>query len=240
MAALPEFTKPPITEVVSSITFNKLSSFLSPHVGQLWERYRSDFPDCRDLPPLAVVIESPDPAGLRSFEYSDVPPLPRSWFISRDQTNLIQFQQDRFLFNWKRVRDDSVYPRYSTVKSKFDDLFQEFLGFLSETNTGSVDPIQYELTYVNHILFEDGLQTNADIGEVFKDFCWDSSSERFLSPPEVLDWRSKISVPELPGRLHYSMRSATRNIDKKNLVVFELIVRGMANDKTDESKDKWL
>ena len=79
------------------------------------------------------------------------PPLRRTWMISENGCNLIQVQQDRFLFNWKRTLDQNVYPSYEKVIGDFETYFESFMKFLDDVNVSRPVLRQFDLTYVNFI-----------------------------------------------------------------------------------------
>jgi hypothetical protein len=54
--SLPEYHNPPIDEVVCGVLFEPLRSFLLPHFGLLWERFRKEYPKCQEVAPLLPVI----------------------------------------------------------------------------------------------------------------------------------------------------------------------------------------
>ncbi len=239
---LPDFEKPPIVEVVCGIQFDELGSLLAPHLGLLWEKYKADYPDCQEVPPLARAIErfdevvSPD-IGI---DLTGKPPLPRIWFVHSKQHGLIQVQRDRFLHNWKRVEQGEDYPRYEAVIGMFRDRLSTFEQFISENALGEIKPQQYEITYVNHIPQEEGWESFGELGKVFPDFDWRAEAERFLPKPEAINWRTSFTLPENSGRLHVAIRSAQRRDDERPLLLCDLTVRGMAADSSKEAMWKWF
>src|SRR5438552_8588615 len=80
---LPDFDNPPVIEVVCGMQFKPLGSLLAPHLGLLWDRFTAEYPTCQEVAPLAAVIERLGDATTPSLEFavSDVPPLPRVWFV---------------------------------------------------------------------------------------------------------------------------------------------------------------
>ena len=82
----------------------------------------------------------------------EVFPMPRFWFIAKDDATLIQIQKSAFLFNW-RLRAEE-YPRFERVFEAYRKHRSAFIQFLKEDlNTGKIEQAKYQLTYVN--LFED-------------------------------------------------------------------------------------
>src|SRR5579864_3244884 len=119
---LPDFTSPPVGEVVLSVQFARISSLQAAHLGLLWERYRAEFPRTETHPPLPTVKDFSKPALAEAavrFELRQPQTVPRVWFLNSPGTELIQIQADRFVCNWRRVVPSDVYPRYPYVRDRF-------------------------------------------------------------------------------------------------------------------------
>jgi uncharacterized protein (TIGR04255 family) len=196
---------------------------LASHLGLLWERVRSEYPACQEVAPLTPVLERFGGEATVHFEFTDVPPLPRVWYLREDETGLIQVQRDRFLHNWKKVLPSDEYPRYHTVIRQFEDRLRDFERFVTEQKIGEIKLAQYELTYVNHIPRGDKLQSLADVGRLFPDFAWQPREGRFLPHPNGINWRTITDMPDRMGRLHAAIRTATRS-DGQHILLFELTV----------------
>jgi uncharacterized protein (TIGR04255 family) len=240
MTDLPDYDHPPVREVVCGILFESLKNLLAPHLGLLWESFRAEYPTCRQVAPLASPVERfGKPAKVEEVEVSDVPPLPRVWFVHRDENAIIQVQQDRFLYNWRKVRQDDEYPRYGAVIAKFRDQLEVFVSFLHEQSIGEMTPVQYEMTYVNEILRGSGWDHRGQIGEVFPDLSWRPAASRFLSEPESVNCRFTFQMPEQKGRLHVAMRSAERRDDDQEVLLLELTARGISDAGRMEAMWDW-
>ena len=237
---LPDYDRPPVVEVACGIHFSPLKSLLAPHLGLLWERFKPEYPICQEVAPLSPVIERFDQPASIDVELTDKPPLPRIWFIHERETGIVQVQRDRFLHNWKKIRPEDEYPRYPTVIKLFRDRLSRFETFLDDTNLGSIEPLQYELTYVNHILSGEGWNTISEVGQIFPDSAWRAGTDRFLSTPETISWRSSFVLPDQVGRLHVSIRNGNRKQDNRSVVVCELTARGMSNDTSRDAMWQWF
>jgi hypothetical protein len=148
------FDSPPVVEVACSVLFSAAKPLRGLHIGLYVERIRRDFPRIEEVPPLVAMIEPRDSGavGLEiGFAVGPLPPLRRIWLISEDGRNLIQLQEDRFVFNWKKAAADDRYPSYDEVIERFDTQFVRFLAFLADQDIGPLAYRQFELTYVNHI-----------------------------------------------------------------------------------------
>jgi hypothetical protein len=97
--SLPEYENPPINEVVCGLLFKRLDGLLNPYLGILWEKYKPEYAECREVAPLLPVIETFDQPSQSESQYVDVLPLPRTWFVHVDGNGVIQVQRDRFLHN---------------------------------------------------------------------------------------------------------------------------------------------
>lgn len=224
-APIRSFESPPVVEVVFGVHFAALPSLQTAHYGAFWERIRDHYPECQDHPPLTPVFERFDKKGSPKFEFSNVPPLRRTWFVHHEKTSIIQMQRDRFLCNWRKVNPDDEYPRYASLIEPFDRNLEAFSGFASEYDLGKLEHQQYELTYVNRIHQSDGWQTPADLGSVFPDFHWRENEQRFLPAPERVNWVTTFQLPEQSGRLHVSIRTAAVQEGEQELFL-ELTARG--------------
>lgn len=163
-ADLPEFKTPPVVEVVLSIQFDDLVEFRHVDVGPLWDVFRDGFPSVTEHPPLAPEFEifghpgAERPLALRMLPIAQVfavPPMPRFWFENEQKTEIIQFQQNRFIHNWKKPDDSASYPRYETIKDSFAAGFAKFEHFVSKQGMAAPIINQCEISYINHIHVDD-------------------------------------------------------------------------------------
>jgi len=234
---IPAFEQPPVNEVICGIAFLPLERLLVPHIGLLWEKFRADYPTCKEADPLVPLVETfESPQATPDLA---IPFLPRVWFISRDDNAIIQLQRDRFLHNWRKVRPTDQYPRYNTVRTQFEERLLAFREFITENELGTISPLQFEMTYLNHIPIGKGWEKLADVGNVFPDLQWRTSRE-FLGAPERLTWRTAFPLPNQTGRLHVSVSSGMRRHDNLAVLVFELTVRGIGADRSLDGLWEWL
>jgi len=236
---LPDYDNPPVSEVVFGIQFKKLNTIKAPDTGILWEKLdRKEYPKCKEMPPLPKVIERFDvPSSQRpsiTIEEYEHPPLPRLFFINAGENHLIQVQQDRLHQNWRKLKSDDEYPRYVKLYPKFIKSWKLFTSFVKELNLGTLEPDQYELTYVNHISRGEGWVNLTDIENVFPEFqC--RAGDRFLPEPENIAWRRVYRLPEDNGRLHVSLRLAVSRELSDRIMILDLTARGF-----NKEMDTWF
>lgn len=174
------------------------------------------------------------------FPYVGELPPPRVWLESGDGNRLIQVQRDRFLHNWKKERDTDIYPHYDHVIGNFRTCLATFEEFLEDRKFEKIDPIQYELTYINHILKGEGWDIPDDIGNIFPDFSRRKSEKRFLPSPETINWQTSFVFPERAGRLRVSIRLGERKSDRLPIILLELTARGIGADRSRSSMWSWF
>jgi len=152
---LPDYERPPVSEVVLSIQFASNAQFQIVHAGLFWNLIRDQFPNVSEQVPLQPVFETfggpAIAAGPIQVQTFSSPPFPRFWFESEDRAYVLQLQQDRILFNWRAISSGSVYPRYEALRERFTREVQRLAEFFEGQKIGSLSPNQCEVTYINSI-----------------------------------------------------------------------------------------
>ena len=236
----PDYDNPPVIEVVCGIHFKPINEFLAPHLGLLWEKFRSDYPICQEVAPLSPVIERFGGDQRFGLEIHDVPPLPRIWFVHKKDTGIIQIQRDRFLHNWRKMRPEDEYPRYPNVIKMFIDRLSQFKKFLIVNEFEDLEPLQFEMTYINHIWQGEAWTNLKEVGKVFPDFNLRYDKKRFLPEPESINWRTSFVLPQEEGRLNATIRNGKHRETGQPMISLDLTVRGIGEDKTKEGMLTWF
>ena len=237
----PDYENPPVIEVVCGLLFKPLRKFLTPHVGLLWEQYKPEYTECSEVAPLDAEIERFESSSSQmTLEIANVPPLPRVWFIHQDGNSLIQVQRDRFLHNWRKNSPEDAYPRYHAIKETLRKRFIKFQSFLEEHQLGPIEPLQYEMTYINHIPQGEGWKTLGEIGELFPDFPFQFNKERFLPEPSTVNWRTTFALPEKTARMHVAIRHVRLRSSGLPIILLELSVRGMGEESSTIGMWDWF
>jgi uncharacterized protein (TIGR04255 family) len=234
---LPEYEDPPVTEVVCGVQFKPLENFRMPHFGLFWKQIEKQYPAFQETAPLLPTVEryglSENQEPQLQFAFNDLP-LPRIWFLDSKGTGLLQLQRDRLLHNWKKNEPTDAYPRYHVVIEKFKDQLHNFEAFLREHSLGTIEPFQYEMTYVNQIQKGEGWTDLTELGSVFRGQQSKSTEADFLPPVEHVNLKSSFLLPENKGRLHISVR------DAHPALLFELTVRGFPGDRSRDAMWPWF
>lgn len=216
----PNFERPPINELVCGVVFERLRLFTAPFVGLLWNEYRADFPKAEHAPLLVSERTAAEALSLEQITF------PRIWFVHRDERTLIQVQNDRFLFNWRKVEREDEYPRFAYVIEEFRKHFERFNKFISEHNLGVLEVKTGELSYINHFLVGEGWNSLADIGSILPDMSWQHREGRYLPTPKLMSWRALFKLPKDKGDLTAKVDLGRRTTDDREILVLDLTARG--------------
>jgi uncharacterized protein (TIGR04255 family) len=146
----------PLIEVALSVQFQPLINFTSAHAGDFWGEIRSEFPIAQEQPLLGPIDEIFGTASQLRFGFQFIGPGIRNWFVSQDQSYLLQIQKDRFAINWRKTASTPEYPRYPAIRDRFLELFSQFEKYLGRNEVGACDINIYEVSYINQWRLKDG------------------------------------------------------------------------------------
>lgn len=243
---LPAFGRPPVAEVALSVGFDPLAGLSVLDIYDFYrDRYLARFPTTEDKVPYAMPIER---FGTRArvpdvrLEVIDQPSMLRHWFISEDNSELIQVQSDWFGRNWRKPRDDFRYQRYPSIRSPFVEDLTAFGTFAKDRGRGELVPTQAEITYVNHIQRDGIWSTHGEVAKVVR--YWDSwDSGPFPERPEQVQFAVSYLIPsaESPiGRLHVNLQPAFSSDSDEPIFVLNLTARGRVAERTIEGALEFL
>lgn len=105
MTGNPKYNNPPVVETVIGVQFPELRGFHAAHFGLYWETIRDRYAKVENRPTLEPDRErfprQPIPL-LPAIQALQRMPTNRVWFTDTSDSQLIQLQSDRFLFNWRQ------------------------------------------------------------------------------------------------------------------------------------------
>jgi uncharacterized protein (TIGR04255 family) len=237
----PDYDNPPVVETVLSAEFAPVTQWQVPHFGLFWHQIRHDYPQCEVKPALSSTVEEfeiPQPKdGDPLLQLLDQPPI-RCWFVA--DTTLVQVQNDRLIYNWRKGQSTLPYPRYDTsVRPGFEKLWRQFITFLQGEAIQPPQVVQCEVTYVNHLPRGEGWHSFNDLAAVFP---WWSGvkSNAFLPAPEAIRWNISFIMPEKLGRLRVSLVPGVRRSDGREILQLSLTARGNPENSTIEGVLSWF
>jgi uncharacterized protein (TIGR04255 family) len=228
---LADYDRPPVIEVVYGVMFAPLKAWKLPHVGLFWQRILEEFPRCEHALPIGPPEFVDSPTGL---------PIPRVWLINEADDRLVQLQPGRFLFNWRRREGAGAYPRYESLSDQFFNLFRDFQGFVAENKLGKIEVSQYELTYINHVLEQEGWRFPASIGRVIEHLSWKKERYKFLPEPSTTNWQARFDFDEGPGFLSVKLNPARHAKEEKSMLALALSARGLPAEVPLDNLNTWF
>jgi len=231
-----------VIETLLGVQFAPIESFSIPHFGLYWTRIRDSYPNQEVKPPLGPIVEEFGDRvqlGLQlGIELSDQPDV-RCWFIDESSAQLIQVQRDRFIRNWRKVRDGDLYPRYANLKPRFRDDWEDFCSFLEDAGLRRPEITQCEVTYINHITSGRGWEGFGRADKVLTVLSSDPGRV-FLPEPEIVHLNLSFLMPDKRGRLRVTLQPAIRRQDAKEVLQLTLTARGRPVSPRTEDVLEWL
>jgi uncharacterized protein (TIGR04255 family) len=237
-AALPNFSNPPVVEVVCGIQYDGVDGWKTPHFGLYWDRIRSEFQDFEEHSPLPHLRLEVERAESR-IEMPLLPPLRRVYFLKRPGNFLIQIQPSRFLYNWRKVHDSDAYPRFKAPYTGFVQEWQRFRQFVKDEDLGPEPRAKiFELTYINHI-FDEGVSFPKDIWS-FLAFYSSTPQATTARDATGLAFQVVWPLPENLGSLILDMKHGYMGQRDKEMLLVELSARGKGSDNPAEMEQWFL
>lgn len=234
----PSFKNPPLIEVVAGVQFENPLGFKTLDLADVWEGFdKKKFPKYREMPPLDPILEN----NVQLIDFRNIPPMRRFWFEDSDDSALIQVQEDRLIYNWKRPEKNyeeiNCYPRYENVIEDFFKYFSVFQEVLKAKDVTNLNPSFLELSYINLIdLPTEGLSA---IEKIFRDMRW-GAGDRILPVAENVRSRRFFEIPDLPLKLVADITTRQKKRDGKVVLQYELSVRGPVKDISMETMREWF
>ena len=151
-AHLPTYERPPLNEVVYGVQFNPPQDFTSVHIREVWDLFRSEFPVVDEQPPLQPQFETFGGAATQmglQFQFGPPPRKTRLWFISADESHLLQFQDDRLLLNWRRRENGADYPNFEGIFPILTRSLKTLSDWFRTAFDHELEVNQAEVTYIN-------------------------------------------------------------------------------------------
>jgi hypothetical protein len=141
MTIHPQLDLPPIHEVVCGCRFASIEKLTALHLGVYWASCRDRYPKHEIHPPLDT------PIGAFKMV------TPRAWFVSEDDSLIVQIQHDRLYVNW-RARGGK-YPRFTSgdhpLLQRTLDEIRAFSAFCSDEFKQDVQQTLQELAKIDHL-----------------------------------------------------------------------------------------
>ncbi|MCY3952240.1 MAG: TIGR04255 family protein [bacterium] len=226
---LPDFADPPVVETVLGVSFLEVPQLTSTQIVRFWGQHLADaLPSDAERAPYNVPVErfpAPPPREELSVRLRVEPPPTR--FMFSDDNHLVQIQSDWFAYNWRKTLARPDYERYEAGRERFQSHLEQFSAFLHEDLEARLQPVQCEITYVNHVALVAPTAGAGPLGAVLRDV--QPTVGAYLPEPHHAEFSSQYEMhaEDVVGRLHVSARTAAVDRDSDALlVVLALTARG--------------
>jgi len=203
--------KIPLDEIIFDIGFKKLENFKTEEVSLYQKEIDKKF---TKIESKQYLPKKPNTADI-NYLFSNI----RSWLINKNEDEVIQLQNDRFVYNWRKRSTE--YNSYEDKRKDFIKYFDKFCTFY-KTKELNFDLLQ--LSYRNHIdldYFKSDFDLNK-IDEIFPFLKIDS----FKSVGKIQNYQQIIEIKTFQEdnvSLIIKIQYGTRNFDQKPLIIYEII-----------------
>lgn len=237
-ASLPQFDAPPVIETVLSAQFSQIPHFSNAHAGWFWKNYLDSSWD--QIKQVSRLEEKNERFGEEAVWAPDVgrftiqtqPQVERLQIIKSENQRMIQIQDSRFIYNWRKPQDGG-YPSYEKLLPEFRENFSKFQQFSSDSGNPDLKLEQWEVTYVNYIPKGELWNSLADWTKICPSF---SSIVTDVSGQVIDGFRGSWSfvIENNKGRLHVDMKHARAANEKgAEILLLQLTARGPINKDVD-------
>lgn len=150
----PDFERSPLNEFVLGIQFAQPHGYQQIYAGEVWSLFRDRFPHVEEHPALTPEFETFGiPQGLQiNLGMVSGAAHDRFWFLSPNRQQIIQFQHDRLLHNWREVEGQTEkYPRFEALIETFREEIIALDTYIRKFDSKGLQINQAEVSYINHI-----------------------------------------------------------------------------------------
>lgn len=227
------FHRPPINELVIATYFNPpLFMLRSEHIGLFWSKIRKEFPAVEQQAPVGGA------EALQSLS-GEFFPMPRFWFVSEDQINLIQLQKNAFMLNWRRR--DADYPHFAeNLKPAFDKYYRIFEEVAREdAGATEINVDLCELTYINMIEACEYWRGPQDTARVIPSFVMPETRIATSAAPAFNC--TYVYVPSKNLQLRVGIRNGEKTASPETpVLVLEIKATGRLGQVGKSAADEWF
>lgn len=234
---LPKFESPPVIETVLSAQFGRLRHYSNAHAGWFWKNYLGlEWERVSEAPRIAEQYERFGEEKRWGISGSTVtlrgsPEAERTQIYRSDNERMIQVQDSRFIYNWRKQKD-SDYPSYAKLLPEYRDQFAHFARFVQDSENPPLDINQWEVTYVNHIPKGDLWESPADWPQLFPGL-WVPANGVEQLELDTLNSEWSLLAGDSSGRLHISLKHVRVGAaEGPEILALQLTARGPMTGET--------
>ena len=228
------FKNPPINELVCGIQFNPISIPFIYISNEFFSTIEAEFPNVVETAPLPQRFDVLTHSEEGEIELEN--PYIRYLFKDSKDIKLIQLQNGKYSFNWRKPDgNDEAYPRFSK-------LFKEFLQYwnilnnIFKKNNVEIEFNQLELTYIDLIIYDN---IGTEVNHFHKIFSFLKENSNLLNSINGLKVELFKPINDLKGHYYLSFHPAQLKKDLKEVIVLDSTIRGMFTEKN-ENIEEWF
>lgn len=223
---LPDYTNPPLNEVVLGVQFAPARNYQQIQAYEVWQLFKETFPNVEEYPAIPPAFETFGlPAGPQlNFGFVTGAQHDRFWFLSPKKEELIQFQSDRLLHNWRKVGDQTnEYPRFERMIVNFESELKKLEQYFASLASQRLNINQCEISYINHIQIGNG-RDGLGVSDVLRFAQFQGEQPEDVS----FSFRNTIydekSGPV--GRIIGEAQIGVNNLDQSRIIALTITARG--------------
>lgn len=227
---IPKFDAPPVVETVLSIQFEQVPNFTGAVAGWFWQFYLAknsgNWPKTLEVPALEDQAEKFGDEQVWSAPGVRLSPMTRPQriqIIREDDERMVQIQDSRLILNWKKKSGD--YPSYDVIFPEFKNILDSFQKFLKDGGFPDLVFNQWEVTYVNHILWGDLWKSPTDWVNIIPCMAVPNIDTSIIEAESAnMSW--KFIIGDRLGRLYANVRHVKLPPDNEEAIRLEYTARG--------------
>ena len=207
--ALPEYQRPPVSEVALTIQLDTAIRFRSLDLAEIAACWADDLPDVQERDPLPRLDADPDDPETTPA-LGETAETPRLWLQNASGNHVLQLQQDRIAVNWSKSAASDDFPRYESIRAFLVEAWRRLEAKLDDLGLVISTPSVCQVMYVNELGTRQGWTSSADTARLISP--WDgSSSDRFLPADRHEALRLHFHLPENQGWMNIDGWTADRD-----------------------------
>lgn len=220
---LADYARPPLNEVVLGVQFAPPRGYQQIQAYEVWKLFEKQFPFVEEYPALMPTFETFGLPASPQINFGVVTGAQhdRFWFLSPGKEELIQFQQDKLLHNWRKVGDQTnEYPRFEKMLPRFEEELWALEKYFASLAQQKIEVNQCEISYINHIYTDE----KTTISDVLRFANFDGNA------PDDINFnfrRTILGEDGSPvGRVICEAQSGFNNNSRQQVLVLTITVRG--------------
>jgi len=236
----PKFSNPPVIEVAATIQFSDLGgNALLLSLSEFWKILgEGNYPVVELKQPRMKLSDQAGSVQFALINENDGYAAPRVWFLSEDQTRLVQLQSDRLVFNWRQLdRSNPSYSSYEIVWKNFQQAMQALTQFSAKYLDKKIEADFVELLYINLIPFSD-FGGAANIEACIPSMSFSKMPKAYLAEPNAVNFMWDIPIEEARSTLRIQGLTGPDVVTGEPMLRMDLLQRGAISAVFDKDETK--